>query len=165
VSLYNTAHPTGVGGTYQNQLSVAQDLNEASLEQAIIDIHNLVDDAGIRILVRPKSLIVHRNDLFNACRLLDTELRVATANNDINALKSKGYFTEGAKLNIFLTSSIAWFIINELTAKNGLLHFTREGYTLESEQDFMTKNALFTVDERYCFGWTDPRGTYASAGV
>jgi hypothetical protein len=163
VSLINTAHPNLAGGTWSNQLSTNADLSEASLEQACIDIANFTNDRGLRIAVRPSSLVLPITLEFEAERILKTERRVGTNNNDINALRETGRFPKGIILNHYLTSSISWFVRTDVA--NGMKMFERRGDEFEMDNDFDTENARFKATSRYSFGWTDPRGLYASQGV
>lgn len=163
VSMINASHPNVAGGTWSNQIATAADLSEAALEQACIDIANFTNDRGLRIAVRPQKLILPIQLEFEAERILKTERRVGTNNNDINALKQTGRFPGGIVLNHYLTNPLAWFIRTD--AKNGLKMFERRGDEFEMENDFETENARFKATSRYSFGWTDPRAIYASAGV
>jgi hypothetical protein len=146
VSLFNTAHPLISGGTNSNRPSTAADLNETSLEAAVIQIAGWTDERGLLI----------------ATRLLETELRVATADNDINALKNNGSIPEGYCVNHFLTDTNAWFMLTD--APNGLKMFQRVGIKTAFEGDFDTGNVRYKARERYSFGWSDPRGIYGSSG-
>ncbi len=163
VVLLSTAHPLyGVGGgTFQNKPTTDADLSEASLEQAIIDIGGYLDDAGLKVKVLAKELIVPRQLAFEAKRILGSDQRVSTADNDINALKSFGSIPTWS-INHYLTSSTGWFIKTD--APYGMVGYQREKYTLTSDNDFDTENAKFKVMERYSFGWADPRGIYGSIG-
>lgn len=161
LSLFNTAHTTISGVTYQNRPTADADLSEAALEQAEIDIAGMIDEAGLKIAVKPVKLIVPRQLKFTAQRILETPLRVATADNDINALKSMGIFSGGFTVNHWLTSAKAWFIKTD--CKNGLVMLEREGYESAADNDFDTGNAKFKVTERYFQSFVDPRGAYASS--
>lgn len=161
LSLFNTAHTTISGVTYQNRPTADADLSEAALEQAEIDIAGMVDEAGLKIAVSPVKLIVPRQLKFTAQRILETPLRVATADNDINAIKSLGIFSGGFTVNHWLTSSKAWFLKTD--CKNGLVMLEREGYESAADNDFDTGNAKFKVMERYFQSFVDPRGAYASS--
>jgi len=162
-ALLATDHPlAGVtGSTFSNKLSTDADLSEASLEQALIDIAGFVDDAGLKIKVLPKRMIIPRQVEFDARRLLMSDYRVSTADNDINA--SKGFVPEGYFVNHFLTDADAWFLITD--CPYGLIHMERSPFELTSDDDFDTSNAKFKVTERYSFGWADPRGIYGSQGA
>jgi phage major head subunit gpT-like protein len=162
VSLINTSHPNIAGGTWSNQIAVAADLSEAALEQASIDIMGFTDDRGLKIMVKPQKLIVPKELTFEATRLLGTEGRPGTANNDLNALKSKGVFKELA-INQYLTDPDAWFIKTD--APDGLKYFERRAMEFVNEPDFDTDNAKYKATERYSFGWSDARACYGSAGA
>lgn len=164
VALFSTAHLLAKGGTFQNKLTVDADLSETSLEQAIIDLNALVDDAGLKMAVMADKLIIHPNDMFNAERILKTPLRVTTADNDINAIKNMGSIPGGAHVNHFLTDSDAWFLTTNLN-DNGIILMERTGVELDADVDFDTKNSKFSCIERYSTGWADPRGAYGSAGA
>lgn len=159
----STTHPNVAGGTYTNGPATAADLSEASLEQACIDIMKYTNDRGLRISVIPRSLIIPVDLMFEAERILKTEGRVATANNDINALKYMGKFPDGIKVNHYLTDTDAWFI--RTNVPHGMKHWVRRGLEFTIDNDFDTENAKFKATERYSFGWTDPRGLYGSPGV
>jgi hypothetical protein len=163
VSMINSAHPNFAGGTWSNTLTTAADLSEAALEQACIDIANFTNDRGLRIAVRPEKLILPIQLEFEAERILKTERRVGTDNNDINALRQTGRFPGGIVLNHYFTSPLAWFIRTDV--KNGLKMFERRGDEFEMDNDFDTENARFKATSRYSFGWTDPRAIYGSQGV
>jgi Mu-like prophage major head subunit gpT len=163
VSLISASHPLFAGGTFSNQISTAADLSEAALEQACIDIANFTNDRGLRIAVRPESLILPIQLEFEAERILKTERRVGTDNNDINALRQTGRFPKGFILNHYFTNPLAWFIRTDV--QNGMKFFERRGDEFEMDNDFDTENARFKATSRYSFGWTDPRALYASPGV
>jgi hypothetical protein len=163
LALFSASHTYGGALTFSNTLSVAADLSEASLEQACIDIGNLTDDAGLKIAVKPKKLIVNINDTFNAKRILGNSDRPATADRDINALVNMGSIPGGFSVNHYLTDSDAWFLTTD--CPNGLVLFEREGYELTSDNDFDTGNAKFKVMQRYVAKWGDPRGIYGSPGA
>jgi hypothetical protein len=163
VSLINSAHPTTGGGNWSNTLATAADLNETSLEQAIIDIAAFIDERGLKIAVRGMKLIIPSALQFTAERILKSEQRVSTADNDINALKSGGYMPQGFTVNHFLTDPDAWFIKTD--APNGMKHFVRSPIKTAMEGDFETGNARYKARERYSFGWSDPRAMYGSPGA
>lgn len=163
VSMISTAHPNVAGGTWSNTLSAPANLSEASLEQACINISKYTNDAGLRIQVMPKSLIVPSDLQFEAERILKSQYRVGTANNDISALVSMGKFPEGIKINHYLTSSKAWF--TRTNSPDGMKYFERQGDSFAEDNDFDTGNAKFKTEARYSFGWTDPRGVFGTAGV
>ena len=156
-------HPLVSGGTNANAPAVATDLNETSLEAAVIAIAAWTDERGLLIAARPKKLIVPPSLMFVAKRLLDTELRVGTTDNDINALKQLGAIPEGYAVNHFLTDSNAWFLLTDVP--NGLKHFERVALATSMDGDFDTGNVRYKARERYSFGWSDPLGVYGSAGA
>lgn len=162
VALCSTAHPlSGVtGSTYTNRSSTDADLSEAALESALIDIAGLVDDAGLKIDLPPMKMIIPRQLIFDARRLLESDYRVATADNDINA--SKGFLPDGFVLNHYLTDIDAWFI--KVDCDDSLIMMARDGYKLTSDDDFDTDNAKFKCTERYSFGWGNARGIWGSQG-
>ena len=158
-----TDHPNVAGGTWSNELSVAANVSEAALEQAVIDIARFKNDKGLPIQVTPRSIITAPENMFELERILKSQYRVGTPNNDINALMSMGKFPEGVKINHYLSSTTAWFI--RTNAPDGLKHFVRSPVKFAEDNDFDTSNAKFKVEYRDSFGWTDPRGIYGSAGV
>ena len=162
VSLCNTAHPLVAGGTNSNTFSTQSDLNETSLEAAVIQIAGWTDERNLLIAAKPRKLIVPPSLMFVAKRLLDTELRVGTTDNDINALKAMGSIPEGYKVNHFLTDPNAWFLITDVP--NGLKHFVRTPLANSMDGDFDTGNVRYKARERYSFGWSDPLGVFGSSG-
>jgi hypothetical protein len=163
VTLFNASHPT-VGGTLNsNRPSVAADLNETSLEQAVIDIAGYTDERGLLIAARPRKLVVPPSLMFVATRLLETELRTATADNDLNAIKSNGSIPEGYRVNHYLTDTDAWFLITDVP--NGMKHFVRTPMQTSMDGDFDTGNVRYKARERYSFGVSDPLGIYGSPGA
>ena len=163
VTLFSTAHPTVAGGTNANRPAVAADLNETSLEQAVIDIAGYTDERGLLIAARPRKLIVPPALMFVATRLLQTELRVGTADNDLNALKSNGSIPEGYRVNHYLTDNDAWFMTTDIP--NGMKHFVRTPLATSMDGDFDTGNVRYKARERYSFGVSDPLGIYGSPGA
>jgi len=163
VTLFNASHPTVAGGTNSNRPAADADLNETSLEQAVIDIAAYRDERGLLIAARPRKLIVPPALMFVATRLLETELRVGTADNDINALKSNGSIPEGYRVNHYLTDNDAWFITTDIP--NGMKHFVRVAMQTGMDGDFDTGNVRYKARERYSFGVSDPLGIYGSPGV
>jgi hypothetical protein len=163
VSLFNTAHPLVNGGTNSNTPSTASDLNETSLEAAVIQIAAWTDERGLLIAAKPKKLVVPPALMFVATRLLETELRVGTNNNDINALKNNGSIPEGYTVNHFLTDNNAWFLTTDVP--NGLKHFVRTPLQNSMDGDFDTGNVRYKARERYSFGWSDPLGVFGSPGA
>jgi hypothetical protein len=163
VSLFSTAHPLISGGTNSNRPTVGADLNETSLENAVIQIAAWTDERGLLIAAKPRKLIVPPSLQFVATRLLETELRVATADNDINALKNNGSIPEGYTINHFLTDTNAWFLTTDVP--NGLKHFIRTPMSTSMDGDFDTGNARYKARERYSFGVSDPLGIFGSPGA
>lgn len=163
VALLSTAHPLWGGGTGSNTLSTAADLSEAALEDACIDLEGFVDDRGIPINTRAKKLLVPRQLGFEAERILMSQLRVDTANNDPNALKNRGSIPGGYTCNIYLSDPDAWYLMTD--ADDGLKHMRRHPVRRGVEGDFETGNMRYKAFERYIFGWTDWRGIYGSAGA
>jgi hypothetical protein len=160
--LLATDHPT-LSGDQKNELSTAADLNETSLEQALIDIADMADERGLKIALRGMKLIIPVNLQFNVERLLKSPGRPATADNDINAVKSMGMLPQGYVVNNFLTDTDAWFIKTD--APNGMKHFTRAPIRTAMEGDFDTGNVRYKARERYSFGWSDWRGVFGSPGA
>lgn len=162
-SLFATDHPLVSGGTNANRPTVASDLNETSLESAVIAISQWTDERGLLIAARPRKLIVPPQLMFVATRLLETELRTSTADNDINAIKSNGSIPEGYAVNHYLTDSNAWFLKTDVP--NGLKHFQRVAMQTGMDGDFDTGNSRYKARERYSFGVSDPLGMWASPGA
>lgn len=162
VSLISSAHPNASGGTWSNTLATNANLSEAALEQAVIDISKFTNDRGLRIQVLPRSLIIPTDLQFEAERILKSQYRVGTANNDINALVMMGKYPEGIKIDHYFTSTTAWFI--RTNAPDGLKYFERKADTFTEDNDFDTENAKFKAISRYAFGWTDPRALYGAQG-
>jgi len=162
-SMVASDHPTFGGGTFSNTPTTQADLNETSLEQALIDIAAFIDERGLKIALRGMKLIINPALQFTAERILKSEQRVSTADNDINALRSGGYLPQGFTVNHFLTDPDAFFIKTD--APNGLKHFVRSPIKTAMEGDFETGNARYKARERYSFGWSDPRAIYASQGA
>jgi hypothetical protein len=163
VSLFSTAHPLVNGGTNSNRPATAADLNETSLEAAVIQIAGWTDERGLLIAAKPRKLVVPPALMFVATRLLETELRVSTADNDINALKSMNSIPEGYTVNHYLTDNNAWFLLTDVP--NGLKHFVRTPMQTSMDADFDTGNARYKARERYSFGVSDPLGAYGSPGA
>jgi hypothetical protein len=162
VSLFNSQHPLISGGYNSNTPSTQVDLNETSLEAAVIQIAAWTDERGLLIAAKPKKLIVPPALMFTAKRLLDTELRVATADNDINAIKQMGAIPEGYTVNHYLTDTNGWFLTTDVP--NGLKHFVRTPLQNSMDGDFDTGNVRYKARERYSFGWSDPLGMWGSSG-
>ncbi|MFZ9166000.1 MAG: Mu-like prophage major head subunit gpT family protein, partial [Ilumatobacteraceae bacterium] len=161
--LFATDHPLVSGGTNSNEPATAADLNETSLEAAVIQIAGWTDERGLLIAAKPRKLIVPPNLMFVATRLLETELRVGTNNNDVNAIKTMGSIPEGFRVNHFLTDTNAWFLCTDVP--NGLKHFVRTPLQNSMDGDFDTGNVRYKSRERYSFGWSDPLGVYGSPGA
>jgi hypothetical protein len=162
VPLFSTAHPLTGGGTNSNRPTTGADLNETSLEAAVIQIAAWTDERGLLIAAKPKKLIVPPALQFVATRLLETSLRVGTADNDINALKNNGSVAEGYTVNNFLTDSNGWYLTTDVP--NGLKHFVRTPLQNGMDGDFDTGNVRYKSRERYSFGWSDPLGVFGSPG-
>ena len=162
VSLFNANHPLVSGGVNSNVPGTPTDLNETSLEAAIIQIGQWTDERGLLIAAKARKLVVPINLQFVATRLLQTELRTATADNDINAVKSMGAVPEGYTVNHYLTDPNAWFIKTDVP--NGLKHFVRTAMSTGMDGDFDTGNVRYKARERYSFGWSDPLGMWGSSG-
>jgi len=158
----SASHPLVAGGTFTNGSSVAVDLSEAALEQAVIDIASFVSDRGLKIAVRPQALIIPKELMFEADRILHSTGRVGTDNNDKNSLMSMGMIPT-IVVNHYLTDTDAWFI--RTNAENGMKYFERRGDEFTTDDDFDTENAKYKVTFRCSFGWTDPRGIYGSQGA
>jgi hypothetical protein len=163
VPLFSASHPLVTGGVNSNIPTTPADLNETSLENAVIQIAAWTDERGLLIAAKPRKLVVPPALQFVATRLLETELRVGTADNDINALKNNGSIPEGYAINHFLTDSNAWFLTTDVP--NGMKHFVRTPLATSMDGDFDTGNVRYKARERYSFGWSDPLGMYGSAGA
>jgi len=162
VSLFNASHPLVNGSTNANTPTTQVDLNETSLEAAVIQIAAWTDERGLLIAAKPKKLIVPPNLMFVAKRLLDTELRVGTTDNDINAIKQMGAIPEGYTVNHFLTDTNGWYLTTDVP--NGMKHFIRSPLAQSMDGDFDTGNVRYKSRERYSFGWSDPLGIWGSSG-
>ena len=163
VDLFSTSHPLVSGGTNANTPSTQADLNETSLEAGIITIAGWTDERGLLIAAQPRKLIIPPNLMFVAQRVLKSELRVATADNDINAIKSMGIVPDGFAVNHYLTDTDAWFIVTDVP--NGFKHFVRTAMETSMDGDFDTGNVRYKARERYSFGVSDPLGAYGSSGA
>ena len=163
VALFSASHPLINGGYNSNTPATGADLNETSLEAAVIQIAAWTDERGLLIAATPKKLIVPPALMFVATRLLETELRVGTTDNDINALKNNGSIPEGYTVNHFLTDSNGWFLTTDVP--NGMKHFERAPLTQSMDGDFDTGNVRYKARERYSFGFSDPLGMFASPGA
>ena len=162
VSLFSTAHPLVSGGTNSNRPAVAADLNETSLESAVIQIAAWTDERSLLIAAKPKKLIIPPALMFVATRLLETSLRVGTTDNDINAIKNNGSIPEGYTVNHFLTDANGWYLTTDVP--NGLKHFVRTPLSTSMDGDFDTGNTRYKARERYSFGVSDPLGMFGSPG-
>jgi hypothetical protein len=163
VALFSTAHPLVNGDTNSNTLTTPSDLNETSLEAAVIQIAGWTDERGLLIAAKPKKLVIPPSSMFIATRLLETQQRVGTADNDINALKNNGSIPGGYAVNHFLTDTDAWFLTTDVP--NGLKHFVRSPLAQSMDGDFDTGNVRYKSRERYSFGWSDPLGMFGSPGA
>jgi hypothetical protein len=162
-ALFATDHPLVSGGTNSNTPTTAADLNETSLEAAVIQIAGWTDERGLLIAAKPKKLVIPPALQFVATRLLETDQRVGTADNDVNALKNNGSIPGGYTVNHFLTDNNAWFLTTDVP--NGLKMFVRTPLATSSEGDFDTGNMRFKARERYSFGFSDPMGMFGSPGA
>ena len=163
VSLCSTSHPLTNGGTFANRPSTDADLNETSLEDALISIAGFVDERGLRIALRGTKLIIPRQLQFVAERLMVSNLRVGTADNDVNAIRSVGMLPSGYSVNDFLVDTDAFFILTD--TPRGFLHFERSPLNTQMEADFDTGNMRFKARERYSFGFSDPRCVFGTTGA
>ena len=162
VSLLSTAHPT-LSGTFSNRLATNSDLNETSLEQSLIDIAAFTDERGLKIAARGMKLVIPSNLQFTADRLMKSQGRVGTADNDINAIKNMGMIPEGYTVNHYLVDTDAFFIKTDVP--NGMKHFNRSPIKTTMEGDFDTGNVRYKARERYVFGFSDPRGVFGTPGA
>jgi hypothetical protein len=163
VALFSTQHPLISGGVNSNTPATQADLNETSLENAVIQIAAWTDERGLLIAAKPTKLIVPPALQFVATRLLETELRVGTADNDINAIKNNGSIPGGYTVNNYLTDSNAWFLCTDVP--NGMKHFVRTPMSTGMDGDFDTGNVRYKARERYSFGYSDPLGMFGSSGA
>lgn len=163
VALFSTSHPLVSGGTNSNTQATPADLNETSLENAVIQIAAWTDERGLLIAAKPRKLVIPPSLQFVATRLLETELRVGTADNDLNALKNNGAIPEGYAINHYLTDNDAYFLTTDVP--NGMKHFERTPLTTSMDGDFDTGNVRYKARERYSFGWSDPLGMWGSEGA
>jgi len=162
-NLISSAHPNISGGTWSNAPTVASDLSEASLEQAVIDIGKWTNDRGLKIAIKPTKLVIPIDLMFEAERILGSNLRVGTSNNDINAIKSLGKLSGGYIVNHYLTDADAWFLLTDIP--DGLKYWNRYADAFEMDNDFETSNAKFKGTMRFSVGWSDPRAVYGSSGA
>jgi len=162
-ALFSASHPLVSGGTNSNIPSTPADLNETSLENAVIQIAQWTDERGLLIAAKPKKLVIPVQLQFVATRLLETELRVGTNDNDINAIKNNGSIPGGYTVNHYLTDPNAWFLTTDVP--NGMKHFVRTPLSNSMDGDFDTGNVRYKSRERYSFGWSDPLGMWGSQGA
>ena len=162
VALCSTSHPNTSGGTFANKPSVDADLSEASLEDALTAVMGFQNDRGLLINVMPRSLVVARQNWWNANRILKSAYTPTTANNAVNVLVATNALPEGIVMNHYLTSPNAWFVRTNI--QNGLKYYSRVGIQFDQDNDFDTMNAKAKGYERYSFGWTDPRAIYGVNG-
>ena len=162
-ALFSSTHPLVSGGTNSNIPTTPADLNETSLENAVIQIAQWTDERGLLIAAKPKKLVIPVQLQFVATRLLETELRVGTNDNDVNALKNNGSIPGGYSVNHYLTDPNAWFLTTDVP--NGMKHFVRTPLSNSMDGDFDTGNVRYKSRERYSFGWSDPLGMYGSQGA
>jgi len=163
VSLLNAFHVQTSGGTFSNVLATASQLNEAALEDMMIQIMGATDDKGLLINLMPKSLVISKNNWFNAHRVLKSVYQPGNANNDINVIKATNALPDGIVMNHYLTSATAWYM--RTNVKHGMKHYTRQGIEFTQDNDFDTMNVKAKAYERYSFTWTDPRALYGTAGA
>ena len=163
VALFSASHPLVSGGVNSNIPSTPADLNETSLENAVIQIAAWTDERGLLIAAKPKRLVVPPSLQFVSTRLLETKLRTGTTDNDINAIESNGSIPGGYTINHFLTDTNGWFLTTDVP--NGMKHFVRTPLSNSMDGDFDTGNVRYKSRERYSFGWSDPLGMYGSAGA
>ena len=163
VTLANTAHPTALGGTFSNRSATDADLTDVSLEQAMIDIAGFIDERGLKIAMKGQKLIIPVNIQFVADRILESTLRVGTADNDINAVRSMGVVPGGTVVNHYLTDTDAWFLLTDVP--NGMKHFNRVALETSMDGDFDTGNVRYKARERYSFGVSDPLGIWGTTGA
>jgi hypothetical protein len=162
-TLCSTAHPLVSGGTNSNRPTTGADLNETSLEAAVIQIAGWTDERGLLIAAKPRKLVLPADLQFVATRLLDSDLRPNTADNDINALRNNGTIPDGYTVNHYLTDTNAWFLLTDVP--NGLKHFVRTPMSTSMDADFDTGNSRYKARERYSFGVSDPLGVFGSPGA
>tara|TARA_B100001964_G_scaffold71026_1_gene80568 strand:+ start:290 stop:1162 length:873 start_codon:yes stop_codon:yes gene_type:complete len=160
--LFATSHPT-IAGTVSNTLATQADLNETSLEQSLIDIAAMTDERGLKIAARGTKMIIPSENQFNAERLMKSQGRVGTADNDINAIRSMGMIPQGYRVNNFVTDTDAWYIITDVP--NGMKYFNRAPIKTAMEGDFDTGNVRYKARERYSFGCSDYRGIFGVEGA
>lgn len=158
--LFSTAHTLVFGGVAANTPTVAQDLSEAAIEDAVISIMGFQDDRGLPSMFMPRSLHISRNEFFNAHRILDSSYQPGTGNNDLNILKDQGVFPEGIKVNHYFSAARPWFIRTNITQGEGMIYQERQPIMFDQDNDFDTKNAKAASIERYTFLWADWRAAF-----
>lgn len=158
----SSSHPNVAGGTWTNGVATASDLSEAALEQAVIDIRGFTNDRGLKVQAKPTKLIIPKELMFEATRILKTDGQVYSADNTLNAIKTMGVIPE-IIVNDYLTDTDAWFI--KTNVQDGLKYFERDGDSFGMDEDFDTENAKYKARSRFSFGWTDPRAIYGSPGA
>ena len=158
----SSSHPNVAGGTWTNGVATATDLSEAALEQAVIDIRGFTNDRGLKVQAKPTKLIIPKELMFEATRILKTDGQVYSADNTLNAIKTMGVIPE-IIVNDYLTDTDAWFI--KTNVQDGLKYFERDGDSFGMDEDFDTENAKYKARSRFSFGWTDPRAIYGSPGA
>jgi hypothetical protein len=163
VALFSTAHPTALSSNYANTPAVAADLNETSLEQALIDIAAFIDERGLKVALTGRKMIVPKELQFTAERLMKSTLRTGTADNDVNAIKSMGMLPEGYSVNHYLTDTDSYYLITDVP--NGMKHFVRTPMSTSMDGDFDTGNVRYKARERYSYGVSDPLGIWGSPGA
>ena len=161
--LFSASHPLVSGGTVSNTPATQADLNETSLEAAVIQIAGWTDERGLLLAAKPRKMIIPVDLMFTATRLLETEGRVGTADNDLNAIRTNGSIPEGYAVNHWLTDSDAWFLTTDVP--NGMKMFTRTPMKTSMDGDFDTGNVRYKARERYSFGWSDPLGMWGTSGA
>ena len=163
IILQSTGHLNKAGGTYANTLATQADLSEAALEDVEIAMAAWTDDRGLLIAASPRKLVVPPANKYEAERILNSSLRVGTADNDANALKNTRTIPDGYTVNHYLTDSDSWFVLSD--CEDGLIHFEREADTITADNDFDTSNVKFKVEGRESFGWADPKGVFCMSGI
>lgn len=158
----SSSHPNVAGGTWTNGVAVASDLSEAALEQAVIDIRGFTNDRGLKVQAKPTKLIIPKELMFEATRILKTDGQVYSSDNTLNAIKTMGVIPE-IVVNDYLTDTDAWFI--KTNVQDGLKYFERDADSFGMDEDFDTENAKYKARSRFSFGWTDPRAIYGSPGA
>ena len=164
LEMCSAAHVNYAGGTWANELSTSSDISEAALEQACIDMEKWTNDRGLKIAVKPRCIVIPVDIEFDTHRILNATFRVATADNDPNAIRQMGKFPDGVKVNHYLTDTDAWFLRSNLPT-NGMCFYQRRPMNFTVDNDFDTENAKYKATERYSAGWIDPRAIFGSPGA